>query len=162
MSQYDAALASLESSLAAIEAELPPVFAALPRAATLPPLDSAKLHRSLITSGLLQLTAFLRLSGAHTEKHALLVEEMGRLKALSLRLRTVAATARVEGEAAGAGEGAGGGAAGAPRGEHLSLDGAPGRRVDGAAAGRFVRAALEAPLPPPAAGKRPRSGGRGE
>ncbi len=147
MAGFDASLSALETALTSIEGELPSIFSALPRAPTLPPLDSARLHRTLVASGLLLLTAFLRLSGTHTEKHAMLVEEMDRLKVLSMRLRTVAATARVE-------VGGGGGGGGDP---HLSLDGGPARRVDAGAAGRFVRAALDAPdLAAPAAGKRPR------
>ena len=156
-------LTALETALTAIESELPPVLSSLPRAPALPPLESARLHRGLITSGLLLATAFLRLSGAHTEKHAMLVEEMDRLKVLSMRLRTVAAMSHAEAEGAAA---AAAGAVGAPpppareRGPTLTLDGSAARRVDGEAAGRFVRAALAAPVEAAAgaAGKRPREG----
>ncbi len=135
-------LGSLEASLAAIESELPPVLSSLPRAASLVPLDSARLHRSLVASGLLLLTAFLRLSGAHTEKHAMLVDEMDRLKVLSTRLRTVVAISQVEAEGGGGGGGGGCG----EREPSLSLDGAPARRVDAGAAGRFVQRALNDPI----------------
>ena len=100
-------LTTLEAALTAIESELPLVLSTLPRAPALPPLDSARLHRGLVTSGLLLATAFLRLSGAHTEKHAMLVEEMDRLKVLSMRLRTVAAMSHAEAEGAAAGSRAG-------------------------------------------------------
>ena len=155
-------LTALETALTAIESELPSVLSSLPRAPALPPLESARLHRGLITSGLLLATALLRLSGAHTEKHAMLVEEMDRLKVLSMRLRTVAAMSHAEAEGAAAAAGA----EGAPpqpareRGPTLTLDGSAARRVDGEAAGRFVRAALAAPAEAAAgaAGKRPREG----
>lgn len=100
-------LTTLEAALTAIESELPLVLSTLPRAPALPPLDSARLHRGLVTSGLLLATAFLRLSGAHTEKHAMLVEEMDRLKVLSMRLRTVAAMSHAEAEGAAAAGSAG-------------------------------------------------------
>ena len=129
-------LLALEAAIVALEAALPPLLLAVPSLPpTLPPLANAKLHAGLAQAGAALLAAFLRLSGVDTAAHPVVAAEFAALQRLGRRIRTVEGIAAAAGEVGGGGEGAAAASGAAPQ-----------LRLDAAAAARFVRAALEAPL----------------